>query len=80
MACCVWGAPCLLLPGLASRPWTLPATLSNPCSICRDDLLPQGLDVNPALESYPDFVRDLPSPVRRRKGAAGLRVVGVPRP
>jgi hypothetical protein len=30
----------------------------------RDDLLPQGLDVNPALESYPDFVRDLPSPVR----------------
>jgi hypothetical protein len=32
---------------------------------CRDELLPAGVDVNPALEVCPDFVRDLPSPVRQ---------------
>lgn len=30
---------------------------------CRDELLPLGVDVNPALEIHPEFVRDVPSPV-----------------
>lgn len=67
MACCVRGA---LPPSYLVRP--CPQRSPIPCPPCRDDLLPQGLDVNPALESYPDFVRDLPSPVRRRKGEAGV--------
>ncbi|PSC74706.1 major facilitator superfamily isoform A [Micractinium conductrix] len=29
--------------------------------VLRDDLLPQNVDVNPALEVFPDFVRDEPS-------------------
>lgn len=47
---------------------------------CRDDLLPQGLDVNPALEAYPDFVRDMPSPVSTsRVPGAWLTCLGTSR-
>ena len=42
----------------------------SPAAACgrRDDLLPIGIDVNPALEVHGEFVRDLPSPVSRAAG------------
>jgi hypothetical protein len=40
----------------------VPAEPDDFLQTLRDELLPAGVDVNPALEVCPDFVRDLPSP------------------
>lgn len=38
---------------------------------CRDDCLPIGIDINPALEVHSDFVRDVPSQAGRAGGEQG---------